>query len=83
MTSGELDQKLQMKRERNRIAARKCRDKKLNKIKFYESRIDGLKNEIIGVENEIANLNARKNQLRLVLVNYCCNQMVNSSGPKL
>lgn len=76
MTPSDLDMKLMMKRERNRIAARKCRDKKLNKIKFYENRIDDLHNEIKVHENDIVKLNARKNELRLMLVNFCYNQFV-------
>lgn len=78
MSSTELDKKLMQKRERNRIAARKCRDKKLNKIKEYETRISELQSEISGHESDILKLSARKNELRLMLVNYCYNKMNNS-----
>lgn len=74
-SSDELQKKLDQKRERNRIAARKCRDKKFSKIKTLQSDIKNLDKENRRHQEEIDNLVKRRNQLRLMLSNLSFSQL--------
>lgn len=68
----ELEIKLQLKRERNRLAARKCRNKKLNQIEEYQRQIETLTKDIEKYQIDIAKLNSRKAELRAAILNFFC-----------
>ncbi|XP_027196253.2 uncharacterized protein LOC113790750 [Dermatophagoides pteronyssinus] len=65
----DLARKLEMKRERNRVAARKCRNKKLQQIEEYEKNIAILQKDIEKSEAELKIINARKFELRAAIMN--------------
>lgn len=64
----ELELKLHIKRERNRLAARKCRNKKLNQIEEFQKQIEILSNDIQDYQKQIEELTKRKSELRSELI---------------
>lgn len=64
----ELEMKLRMKRERNRLAARKCRNKKLTQIGEFRRQIETLQREIQIYKSEISKLISRRSELRSALI---------------
>ena len=66
----QIDEKLKSKRIRNRLAAHKCRNKKLNSIKVLEQRILELEKEIHIIQDENNKLAAYRNELRKKLINF-------------
>ncbi|OTF79106.1 hypothetical protein BLA29_010797, partial [Euroglyphus maynei] len=52
-SADDLARKLELKRERNRIAARKCRNKKLQQIEEYRKNIAILQKDIEKSEAEL------------------------------
>lgn len=63
-------EELKEKRERNRIAARRCRDKKINKINELKVQVEKIKAENCTIELEVAKLSEHLRSLRLTLINY-------------
>ncbi|KAH9528804.1 hypothetical protein DERF_002719 [Dermatophagoides farinae] len=68
-SSDDLARKLELKRERNRVAARKCRNKKLQLIEEYKKTNAQLQKDIEESEALLRKINARKFELRAALLN--------------
>ncbi|KAH9528811.1 hypothetical protein DERF_002727 [Dermatophagoides farinae] len=68
-SSDDLARKLELKRERNRVAARKCRNKKLQLIEEYKKTNAKLQKDIEESEALLRKINARKFELRAALLN--------------
>ena len=63
-------ERLRLKRERNRIAAKKCRQKKLEKIEFLEKRKEVLLKENHGYEEYLTTQRQRLFELKTLLFSH-------------
>jgi len=61
-----------MKRERNRLAARRCRQKQKDRIDYLEKDVKQIETENFKVENEIKLLRQQLNDLQNALINHDC-----------
>ncbi|KAH9501702.1 hypothetical protein DERF_012528 [Dermatophagoides farinae] len=82
-SSDDLARKLEMKRERNRVAARKCRNKKLQLIEEYKKTNAMLQKDIEESEAVLRKINARKFELRAALLNALNSYPLISSTPSI
>jgi len=60
------------RKERNRIAARKCRQKQKDRVDVLEQDVREISNVNYQVENEIRSLQIQLQELKHVLVNHAC-----------
>ncbi|CAF3421625.1 unnamed protein product [Rotaria socialis] len=83
LLSGDEDDKRRDRRERNRVAAMKCREKREHVLNNLESEHLNELNNNQCLEKLVEDLGKRKNQLELVLVNHLneCTMMKNSPIP--
>jgi len=65
--------KLNRKRERNRVAAMKCRQRKLERISRLQGRVDVLKSEIGELENVVTQLHEQISQLKQEVMDHAKN----------
>jgi len=61
-----------MKRERNRLAARRCRQKQKDRIDYLEKDVKQIETDNFKVENEIKMLRQQLNDLQNALLNHDC-----------
>ncbi|XP_066934454.1 protein FosB-like isoform X1 [Clytia hemisphaerica] len=61
-----------MKRERNRLAARRCRQKQKDRIDYLEKDVKQIETDNFKVENEIKLLRQQLNELQSALINHDC-----------
>lgn len=67
-----FEDKMKARRDRNQIAARRCRNKKVNKIEELKDQIAKVKAENSAIELEIAKLSEHLRNLRVTVINYRC-----------
>jgi len=63
----EEDEKRRLRRDRNRLAAAKCRKKRLDQISELQIEVDGWEQRNRQLENEIAALKAEKEEMAFIL----------------
>lgn len=64
-------EKLKLKRERNRLASKKCRQKKFDNIARYEKRLGELQQDTDTLEKEIKAMREKSTRLKQIyLENY-------------
>lgn len=63
--------KLERKRQRNRLAASKCRSRKLERISKLEDRVKLLKNENTELSSMIIQLKEHVGSLKVEVMNHC------------
>uniref|UniRef100_T1IYL8 BZIP domain-containing protein n=1 Tax=Strigamia maritima TaxID=126957 RepID=T1IYL8_STRMM len=79
MMAMDVDMAAEKKREKNRIAATKCRVKKLETIEFYQNRVLDLKATNRGLEEELTTLKDSVRGLQIEVarhVNVGCEMMI-------
>jgi len=68
----EEEEKRRIRRERNKLAAMKCRQRRKEHIQELTEETEGLEGENVALEREILCLREQKKQLETMLINHAC-----------